>query len=627
MPLDEFVYSSGLENERGEVVAEPMPIHRIHALIAHEADVKRVMEHDMANIMQNSASLQQALRVAFSAAQSTANRHRAALLKVPNVIDVRPGYKFTGGWITHTPAIVVTVLRKDPPASLREKDLLPTDLDGVPVDVAPATPAEQLRYLGSRKKGGTRGAAAVGIPDPEPYLEPVPRTEEHAEATARGTGDGGRRYKEPRELKLAPVTGAMTLLCHCSPDTGWASLKKHLSATEKTLTVAMYDFGAPYIFDTIAETMAEADGPFVLNLDRKSNPQREGDLTEQQIEDRFRDDLADKFEYSTAAVGYLYPTAYHIKVAVRDSKSVWVSSGNWQQSNQPEEDATALDEASQRQLLGKRNREWHVIAENAKLAKTFEAYIKYDVKGAEQADSVRGAVVAAPADMPELIVPQADFDTRAAKLVKIFRAKKFSFTAADPVKVQPILTPDNYGKNILKLIRSAKERLFFQNQYIKIYQTFPDSGNKPGLKELVDALLDRMNADVDVRIILRNNDARSMIQALQTYGFDVSKIKLLAGCHNKGIIVDSSKVLVSSQNYSADGVRFNRDAGLLIDHPKVAKYFEMIFEYDWEHRAYPQDPGERGAMPLLPEVAEGAPAGSRAAGAAETISWADYYQD
>jgi phosphatidylserine/phosphatidylglycerophosphate/cardiolipin synthase-like enzyme len=230
--------------------------------------------------------------------------------------------------------------------------------------------------------------------------------------------------------------------------------------------------------------------------------------------------------------------------------------------------------------------------------------------------------------MPELILPDPDVDTRAATVVKIFPAKRFTFTAEDPVKVQPILTPDNYGTQVLKLIRSATETLYFQNQYIKIYQTFPDTAGKPGLKELVDALIDRIAAGVDVKIILRNNDARPMLQALHTYGLDVSVVKLLAGCHNKGIIVDSKAVLVSSQNYSADGVRFNRDAGLIIYHPKVAAYFEKVFLYDWEHRAYQQIPGERGAMPLLREVAEAAPDSTRSPrGTREVVAWDDYYQD
>ena len=57
------------------------------------------------------AVYQAALQVAFGAARSAAERHRAELTADPNVIDVRPGYKFQGGWITDTPAVVVTVDR------------------------------------------------------------------------------------------------------------------------------------------------------------------------------------------------------------------------------------------------------------------------------------------------------------------------------------------------------------------------------------------------------------------------------------------------------------------------------------------------------------------------------------
>src|SRR5205085_594382 len=212
--------------------------------------------------------------------------------------------------------------------------------------------------------------------------------------------------------------------------------------------------------------------------------------------------LGKKFEYSTAAVGTLFPNAYHIKVAVRDGKAFWLSSGNWQGSNQPEEDAAELSEAEQRKLLSGHNREWHVISDSAKLAKTFEAYIQYDVSEVKRVSGTQ-AVAAAPADVPELLAPP-DGETRAAKAVKIFAPKKFTFTAAAPVKVQPLLTPDNYGENVLKLIRSAKKTLYFQNQYVKIYKSFPDNRGKPGLKDLVDALLERTEAGVDVRIILRN---------------------------------------------------------------------------------------------------------------------------
>ena len=40
----------------------------------------------------------------------------------------------------------------------------------------------------------------------------------------------------------------------------------------------------------------------------------------------------------TSAAGKTFASAYHIKVAVRDRKSFWLSSGNWQSSNQPDID-------------------------------------------------------------------------------------------------------------------------------------------------------------------------------------------------------------------------------------------------------------------------------------------------
>ncbi|MGE0460694.1 MAG: phospholipase D-like domain-containing protein [Vicinamibacterales bacterium] len=55
--------------------------------------------------------------------------------------------------------------------------------------------------------------------------------------------------------------------------------------------------------------------------------------------------------------------------------------------------------------------------------------------------------------------------------------------------------------------------------------------------------------------------------------------------HNKGIVVDSGTILVSSQNWSGDGTLRNRDAGVIICHAGIARYFEQIFLQDWEKRA------------------------------------------
>jgi phosphatidylserine/phosphatidylglycerophosphate/cardiolipin synthase-like enzyme len=40
-------------------------------------------------------------------------------------------------------------------------------------------------------------------------------------------------------------------------------------------------------------------------------------------------------------------------------------------------------------------------------------------------------------------------------------------------------------------------------------------------------------------------------------------------------------VLVSSINWNSNSPHFNREAGVIIDHPGVARYFLEVFEDDW----------------------------------------------
>ena len=88
--------------------------------------------------------------------------------------------------------------------------------------------------------------------------------------------------------------------------------------------------------------------------------------------------------------------------------------------------------------------------------------------------------------------------------------------------------------------------------------------------------------------------------------------------HNKGIVVDGKTVLISSVNWSSDGVLRNRDAGLIIRDPQVARYYQRVFTDDWNHRAKPAvaDPPEQIAPP---EVAP--PPGM------VRVAWHEYYDD
>ena len=63
------------------------------------------------------------------------HRHQAELMSKANVVGVGVGFEQKGGQKTDTVAVVVMVRRKLPLAQLAPRDVVPEELEGVPVDV------------------------------------------------------------------------------------------------------------------------------------------------------------------------------------------------------------------------------------------------------------------------------------------------------------------------------------------------------------------------------------------------------------------------------------------------------------------------------------------------------------
>jgi hypothetical protein len=61
--------------------------------------------------------------------------HEEELLAKSNVVGVGIGFRRVSGELTGTPALVVMVSQKLPPAMLDEDDRIPNWIEGVPVDV------------------------------------------------------------------------------------------------------------------------------------------------------------------------------------------------------------------------------------------------------------------------------------------------------------------------------------------------------------------------------------------------------------------------------------------------------------------------------------------------------------
>lgn len=101
------------------------------------------------------------------------------------VINVRGGFLFSDGWITSERCVVVSCR----PDSVDEvRTLVPENMDGVPVDVTPATPQEQLAKL--REGQGDRGERAEEVV--ERFATPGVEILEEADMGGEGAGPGVR---------------------------------------------------------------------------------------------------------------------------------------------------------------------------------------------------------------------------------------------------------------------------------------------------------------------------------------------------------------------------------------------------------------------------------------------------
>lgn len=493
--------------------------------------------------------------------------------KKPGVLFVRPGFLSTKtGWLSKQEALVaVTARDKKPPK-------LPAEIEGTPVEARPATELEQLSHDKPERfsqladhRAELRGTSLLPEFDPSANAVKPPVTPKVAAAHRRKP----RIQYSPAAVPLSPVNGNIPMICHASPDAGWPELAKFISGTAKQLKVSMYDFTSADVLNLFVTHLKEK--PIQMTLDdppRNPTADQADPLTVQALKAK----LAGKFASAWALVGsspeadtWIYPTAYHIKVMVRDSDTVWLSSGNLNNSNQPKIDPINNPQPNDQATAKDSDRDWHVIIQHAGLAKIFEAYLDHDF----QVATLHAANVS-----PKIQPPGAP---KRSSVVGVFTfAGPQTFN--DPVTITPLLTPDPgvYQEAMLARIKRVTESLYIQLQYIHP-SSDPFNAN---FTALIDAVAAKINKGLDVRIILSEfQTMKGGLDALHAAGINLDNVRIQNNVHNKGFIFDHKAVVVSSVNWSGEGVLSNRDAGVIIENPAAAKYYEAIFLDDWEHHA------------------------------------------
>ena len=507
------------------------------------------------------------------------------------------------------------------------RDGMLSDDFGVVVRVAPGASTDPAAYgLGARIGGAE---VAVEIADPETIV--ADRIGPIREAF------GGRRAEYRRDLNdpkfdLSPVTDDMKILLHVSPEAGWPVLHDFLAKRSDQLTVGMYHMTAPHVVNAIKEIAARNGSRITLTLDRQrgdasppddtDSPTKADDIPESVTLEELSELSGDRFRWAEASLGGdgLFASAYHIKVAVWSDrarngkltdKAFWLSSGNWQSSNQAPLDVRAdqIDQVAWRDVADY-NREWHAVVEHPGLAATFRHHLEQDYKD----NAAAARTEALLPELPDILVPE--------ELLERPR-RPAQFRAFPPeliegrVTVQPLLTPDNYPEVISRLIAGAQERILIENQSFDLW-TDPNE-TPPHFLSIVEAVRDKQRQGLDVRIIFRSGfgKEREKLRRLKKLRIktDPDHVRFFDTCHTKGIVVDRNVAVLGSHNWTAGGTGPNRDASLLIRHRKANSYFASLFEYDWDQVARNQVRPERAvreSVRIIPAGAEApAPSGYR----------------
>ncbi|MGH9966688.1 MAG: phospholipase D-like domain-containing protein [Pyrinomonadaceae bacterium] len=470
-----------------------------------------------------------------------------ALLEIPGVFGVRPGFRTLNGELTQEPAIIVITKPGE------KVGPVPPSVGSIPVEQRTASAQEMVEGLAPLS--AWEGVVTEAVPQIA-YTPPDP----------------------PPALVDAQVHN---ITCHVGPDSGWTTLKPFLDGTTTSLTVAMYEFYADHIVDTVTRLGEESGANLNMILQVSSN--------DKNIEDTLSDSWGNRLEFTRASVsgpGRVFNNSYHTKVAVRDSNAFWLSSGNWSPNSQP-----LIEPGSEQTLYSKGNREWHVIIEDEPLAKMYEQFIEHDVKQAREA----GAPEAAPI-MPDLLIPESMLVPEAAVVQDHpFEARTFA-TSGNPVRVKPLMSPDNYAPEIATLIQGAESTLYLQFSYIR-----QPSNEK--FDDIITAIADKMNDGLDVRVLVGSSQNPEHSDLL--IGRRGWKRSMFRGqrskVHNKGILIDGKIAVVGSNNWSSDGTQYNRDTSLVFFSRPIAQYFTEVFMFDWDNLSKSIGSAPEVAPVLAPE--------------------------
>jgi len=356
------------------------------------------------------------------------------------------------------------------------------------------------------------------------------------------------------------LRGATTAVL--SPDAGDLPLLRFLGSAGSTIEVGVYTFQSERIASVLAAAAGRGvrvrvllDGSPVGGVEEDEH-RVVGGLLAAGIDVRWLvggTDVAKRYRY------------LHAKYALVDRRAAWIGSENFGTAGfSPDHEG---------------NRGWSVIVDDADLTGILRNVFETDFDP-RRPDSIAARELGIlPLPPAASVVPWSSGLPSAPRSARIVLAPD---TTLDP-------------EGILGLFASAKDRLSIDAFYLdEMWGDIPSP--------FLEAALAAARRGVSVRILLdgswasveadsgTNDDVLERINRRATDERLPLEVRLLEPrgsierLHNKGAVVDGRAVLVSSMNWALGSATENREVGLIVDDPDLARTFETSFDADWEGR-------------------------------------------
>ncbi|MEY9606271.1 phosphatidylserine/phosphatidylglycerophosphate/cardiolipin synthase-like enzyme [Bradyrhizobium japonicum] len=360
------------------------------------------------------------------------------------------------------------------------------------------------------------------------------------------------------------------IIAYASPDSTYAVTKKLISSARSSIVIGIYDFNADYMKEALKQAMRRGVSlSLMLDTNHDDDPHLFNQLK------RLGANCV-KAPSSSAGNPVAYFGNAHEKIIVIDGEIVMIQSGNWSENSIPFNEGDGVVAGD----FAPGNRDMGIAVHSRELASFFAELVARDMRLSlgEEPDSSPSAMEVMSADLEF-------FEAAPPNIPRLFSSR--TFTPSEPVRITPVVTPENFHETVKKFVRSAKRSIRIEQQYIR--------GGQPAVEAVLEGISTARteNPDLVVQIIvspkyLYGTNKQKFLDAMNRFDFAFDdnfrylSARHFVHCHNKLIVVDEEKVLLGSQNWSTTGLASNRETSLLVEHAGIAGYFAQIFDSDWQ---------------------------------------------